>query len=247
MANTFGVEFEIEGFPLIKNNLKYWAIKEDGSLRKQFKESNPMFIGAELTFNQGYFFEESVLALRELKDVIEALRNSLYPSNRCSVHVHVGAINEGDITGILLKYLVMEKTMYSIAGASRYYNNFCIPLTLHIPFVFRGYENLKLYLSTYDRGRYMGLNVLSYDTLGTLEFRQFRSVLNTNRIQEWITIINNLVNYPFDLDVLRSTDRSLAMAKEILPKKFYGIIDIKHMAYINKLMELYVPVQKEAV
>lgn len=236
MERTYGIEVELEGIINSSISLEYWNIKEDHSLRNFCNKESVISRGAEFVFKDGMNYVESIKALEELDIILKKLGEQVSPTYRGSVHVHVGIKSKKDQLDIIKKYLYIEPVLYKIAGFSRYYSNFCVPLVLYLPFI-RTHSPELYYNFIYNMpmGRYLGVNVLSYDKFRTIEFRQLRATKNINIIKSWLKIIKSLVEY--NLPENYTTQNIYEMIDFIFEKKYKHLIDYKHVNYIFNVMK----------
>lgn len=239
MERTYGIELELEGVINSKYPLQYWNIKEDNSLRTYYSATKVRGTGEEFVFKNGYSYEDSLLALQELGKVLSYMSKYLVPSHRASTHVHVSVKDKADIRDQLIKYLYAEHVLYKIAGISRYNNNFCTPLVFYIPEILKGVSQYFDFLSGIQKGRYMGLNILSYSKFRTIEFRHFRSTINVINIQNWVTILKKLVEY--NLTNTKDFQEALDMCNTIFKGPYSKFINQKEILYLSQLFNSYEP------
>lgn len=182
-----GVEVEVEKVDGYINSSNYrwgWEVIQDGSLRNH---------GLEFKTHYGITSEIVEKALIDLfKDIPTAEFSA-----RTSIHIHLDIrdLTVNQLTSLLYIYLLIEKLLYSFAGAKRYKNIFCVPLvdTNFHTFLAQSDSTFGHYLGNWTK--YCGLNLLPISGFGTIEFRQLRGTSNIATIMKWIYIILMLKKY----------------------------------------------------
>jgi hypothetical protein len=221
VETTYGIEVEIEGLVTETVFFKYWEAVTDGSLRG-FDEGIPF----EFRFKQGYSLEESVKALDELDNYINKYYDNIVPSDRCSVHVHIG-IRDLEWTSELIgstikKYLFSEELLFKIAGYGRRNSSYCVPLAHELLSIFEDSRGFYNKIGKMEHGRYYALNLLSIPKHNTIEFRHFRGTKNIYLIKEWLNLLERFMRADVDYTSVDSIKESLL---KIATKKYSKFID----------------------
>ncbi len=196
-----GIEIEVENLRDYEGEFVYWQDKEDGSLRDNGREYVTYPIPANLV----------PYAITELKEFLTEVNPKYSFSTRTSVHVH---LNVRDLTfkqlhALSIVYMLFEKAFYKFAGRDRYKNIFCVPHADSIDYqtVARAMEVagtednmsiddlISLRRMFENCRRYVGFNVKSIPTYGTVEFRHLPGTIDIKRITTWINLILSLKKY----------------------------------------------------
>lgn len=202
VSNSYvGIEIEVENLRNYEGDFVYWQGKEDGSLRDNGREYVTYPIPASLVPD----------ALTELQEFLTEVNPKHRFSTRTSVHVH---LNVRDLTfkqlhALSIVYMLFEKAFYKFAGRDRHKNIFCVPHADSIDYqtvakamevastedsmsiddlisLRRMFENCR---------RYVGFNVKSIPTYGTVEFRHLPGTIEVKRVTTWINLILSLKKY----------------------------------------------------
>ena len=175
-----GIEVEVENVLGYSSEGSLWQSKEDSSLRNNGRE----FVTAAI---------QSQYAMDLLLDLKKRLNKDISFSPRTSIHVHVNCLNltQDTITKLLLKYLVLERDVFNWVGRAREKSIYCVPMldSFHAQ-----YNLFKDKILGGDWYKYQALNLLSLQTLGTVEFRHMYGTLDENTLSAWIGIICELFN-----------------------------------------------------
>lgn len=181
-SELVGIEVELEKVKLnvIHSSPKHWKTVEDHSLKDNGLEFTL------LTYHNK--------ALPHLVELFKT-QSTADPSTRCSIHVHVNALDLtlDQIKSWLIYYMIFERALYNYSG-KRWGNIFCVPLREwfstfsagkldHFHYIAEGWE------------KYSGLNLLSLSQHGTVEFRQMTGNTNPKYIQNWIEMLVALKKY----------------------------------------------------
>lgn len=188
-ADRLGIEIELEGFGTKEykavESMKYWVVKEDGSLRNG---------GVEFVTNGGLGGANLVKAIDEVHGRLASIEFN--NSWRCSTHMHINMLDctLEQCVRVVLAYMCVENIMFDFCNPSRRHSNFCVPLTtaqgttrdmvctMSERFFGRGYGS-----------KYMALNVLPLcsSNLGTLEFRGSHALTTRD---ELLSLANRLLS-----------------------------------------------------
>lgn len=189
MAASYGIEVEVEGLapehrPGIARGLsRYWAIKEDGSLR-----------------NNGAEFVSKVLAPEHVAPAIASLyRNTRplwTPSPRTGIHIHANCLmlSVREVRNICTAYAMVEPLLFHFAGAEREENIFCVPWYRaqdEAELISRALKNANVY-GTASCCKYSALFLGPLRTFGTIEFRHARTFDTSEELQTWANVVGNV-------------------------------------------------------
>lgn len=190
--NLFGVEVELENVPgVVGSNLKYWYVKEDGSLRNS---------GAEFVFKSPLGGSDVILAVMELESFIK--ENNLKPdlSDRTSVHVHVDVrhFSAKQLQRLVILYTIFERVLFNFAGPDRFNNIFCLPIENAQGMVYhlnkichlRNFNDFRR--ATRDLEKYSAFNIRSLEQYGSVEFRIHKGEWRSRKLIRWIKVLAQL-------------------------------------------------------
>ena len=187
-----GIEIEAEDVKIVNedlgNQLDYWDVVHDGSLRNYGTEFvSSMLRGADI-----------YKALTELNTVLKS--NNITPdfSERTSVHIHVDGrfMTTDHLRVLVLHYLMLEPFLFKYIGNNRETNPYCIPYYKNN----RGIRNLaNLFKKDFeypavrrvvqDAVKYEAMNIHSISEKGSIEFRMHYGTSNEEEIFAWIQVI----------------------------------------------------------
>jgi hypothetical protein len=180
--NVLGLECEVESIAGVGGLFPGWTVTDDGSLRNNGKE-----------FLSGPKAKEDMLAgFRHLHTTI---RVDQYPkfSDRTSIHVHANCQNltTDQVVNIIKMYALYEEMFFYMCEPHRRHNIHCVPLTeTYLPALYStGLSNM---LERWHK--YTALNIKRLSDLGTIEFRHMEGHDDVNKLNNWLTIIENLFN-----------------------------------------------------
>jgi len=160
---------------------------------------------------------EGLDGFEQIKKVCKALNSLKAKVDRtCGLHVHIDAngLGKSEIEKIWIQFAKWEKAFDAMVPASRRNNHrYCDGLG--IPFYSLIHNSLKRkdfksnpagYIRSII-GRYSKLNIVSYIVHGTIEFRQHSGTTDSEKIINWIIILEQFVNK--SLEVKRVTYRQI--------------------------------------
>lgn len=178
-----GVEIEVED---VKHedpqrvSAYVWTSTNDGSLR-----------------NNGIEFVSKPIAARDAPKALYYLFEQCVVKESCfsprtSVHVHVDfqQVNDDVVKNFVLMYGVLEKFFYNFIGHSRDKNIYCVPIT-QTRFM-EGMLSKSLGTLAGNWSKYTGLNILTLNNYGTIEFRHMHGTYDYTYISVWIRLIMKL-------------------------------------------------------
>ena len=196
-----GIEVEVENAPHYnREELAYWAVHEDSSLRNNGREFVTYPIWGKMIPRALSFLFNTVL-----------LKGYDF-SKRTSVHVHMNARNmtPSQVTAFTCLFIVFEKLLYKFVGHNRDNNIFCVPMqktlisNALLVAMEDGFRHTKWY-------KYSGFNLLPLMTQGSVEIRQLHGTDDIALICNWINLLLRLRNYA----VSKHLDLILAEIKDL--------------------------------
>lgn len=193
----FGIEIECEGEKLPAAVPYQWTIKDDGSLRGRFPDQR-----AEYVLVLPMRLDDSVQAVKDLRNTMDNAKSKLDFSYRTSVHVHV---NVSDLTtdqylNMVYTYLLLENSMVRYCGQERIANRFCLRLQDAEGFMetlvnlFRSGPSVIGKLNQ-DALKYASMNIAATPRYGSLEFRAMRGNMEVDYITRWLIALNNIKEF----------------------------------------------------
>lgn len=212
-TRTFGVEIEAfgvtrdalvaelraQGLEAASENYNHttrnhWKIVSDGSVSgaNAFELVSPVL--------QGY------QGLEDLARACRALRIcGAQVNNSCGLHVHFGArdLRIEHLRQVVRNYLVLEPTIDSLMPSTRRANNnrYCQGLLRGRTLAEAERQLLaattaqQLATAANDGSRYHKVNMQSFFTHGTVEFRQHSGSTDFEKISFWVKLLHNLIDY----------------------------------------------------
>ena len=198
-SRRIGIELEYENItshPSEHLDSNLWEVVEDGSLRTIDDNTYSL----ELRYRGALGGYDSEKALSSLNKFL--VRNKrIMCTERTGLHVHVDFrdVNNFQLRNFLINYLIAEPFLYEYCGNDRQNNIFCLPLykTPHLI-----YDNLSSYRFSCPKDlgyyisrmyKYSGMNMLSIQKKGSVEFRMHHSTTSIEEIKTWINILLCLV------------------------------------------------------
>lgn len=163
-----------------------------------------------------------------LKNVCGVLnRNGAEVNQSCGLHVHFGVANFSchQIIKLVLDYNKIQNIVDSFMPRSRRNNRYCGHLTRYEIARLNELYNLPENEISMERvincvgERYRTINVHSYLTHKTIEFRQHNGTTNYLKIRAWVLFLLSFINLSlkgFDFSLVRSFD-DLPINKTIIP------------------------------
>lgn len=187
-----GLQAESEGYNHTTRN--YWKIVSDSSITgaQGFELVSPVLRGLE--------------GLADLERACRALRYcGAQVNHSCGLHVHFGArdLQIEHLRQVVRNYLVLEPTLDSLMPSTRRgnANTYCQGLL-------RGRTQAEaerqllaattaqqLATAANNGSRYHKVNLQSFFTHGTVEFRQHSGSTDFEKISMWVKLLHNLIDY----------------------------------------------------
>ena len=199
---TFGVEIEFVGNKFdVANSLqelgiacevetynhvtkRHWKIVTDASVRDGWELVSPILSGKD--------------GLEELKIVCEGLQNAGARINRtCGLHVHHGArdFTTDTFKNLIKIYQRFESVIDTLVSESRRGSNNCYCKSVNNDLYRNALKRTGTpgALVSYVCDRYHKLNLQSYVTHGTVEFRQHQGTVEFEKISNWVKLTQAMV------------------------------------------------------
>jgi hypothetical protein len=187
-----GLEAHAEGYN--HTTRSHWKIVSDSSVSgpHAFELVSPVLRGLE--------------GLADLERACRALRLcGAQVNNSCGLHVHFGAsdLSIGHLRQLVRNYLVLEPTFDSLMPAGRRgnANTYCQGLLQGRTLAEAERQILaattaqQLATAANTGSRYRKLNMQSFFTHGTVEFRQHSGSTDFEKISFWVKLLHNLIDY----------------------------------------------------
>lgn len=188
-SGDFGIETEIEGEALPEGDTTYWLGKPEGSLRGGFEYFN----------RQPVAIKALPQALEEYSGIIRNIKKPS-PSIRCSTHIHVnvGNLTLREVYNVLGFYFLVEELLVRTQGPLRMGNLFCLRMSDAEGTSDGIQESIRtqMFFSYFNQNayKYGAVNLAAVTKFGSLEFRFFRPLLDTNKLSGWCHILYNMVH-----------------------------------------------------
>lgn len=197
-TGDIGLELEMEGRRLaagtelsaIKSpSGSSWTIHNDGSLRNggvEFVLGTPCLVDEVLPLTEGLF------------DYLRRQGSEIIHSNRTSTHVHINinGMKVSELTSFICLWGLFEPLFVEYHGHQRKTNHFCLS-SLETRWLPSSWEKaLKTGHFVWDKGtKYCALNLSSFNTFGSFEFRQMAGAENADSVNKWARILWALREY----------------------------------------------------
>lgn len=193
MSNKYiGIEIEAENMQFnikdINEQLSYWEVKLDGSLRNYGAE----FVSKKL---RG---KDIFLALYELNSCLQTNKIELDFSERTSLHIHADArfMTLDQLRSFITYYLIHEPLLFEYVGHNREDNNYCIPYYMNTQGVsnlsglFKDIGEARNILAILNNAKkYEAMNIRSIQEKGSIEFRSHYGTSNSEIVLKWVRIL----------------------------------------------------------
>lgn len=180
-----GVEIELEKWGNEVNDLKYWRLEHDGSLRNN---------GIEFVLRQPLTGLDLQLAAQEAEDAIR--QSNPEANHRCSTHIHVDVrdFTTDQVSLMTMVYGMFEKMLFNYVGGDREHNFYCMPMYNSLD----NRMNISKSLASHSYGntpKYSAINLRPIMSFGSIEFRMHQAVMTADEIVEWARIIQRIAMY----------------------------------------------------
>jgi hypothetical protein len=194
---AFGIEIELEGCPLLVEEGSVWdtwMVKRETSLRNH---------GAEFITNGPMHYEE-------VREVTKAFPKALAKmtkakpdmSIRCSTHVHVNVayLTLRQVFTASCLYFLFENAFVRTQSMHRQGNLFCLRMSdasYLVSMLLQSIQHPNDFNRVFSQNaaKYSALNLATVHRLGTLEWRFLSPIIDPDRLEFWVTILQGIVDY----------------------------------------------------
>ncbi len=184
-----GVNCEVEGYN--KRTRGHWKIVTDGSVRRnRYQTGGGLEIVSPILKGQD--------GLEQLRKVCEALEAAGADVNKtCGLHIHhdAGDFNTDSFKNLVKIYVRFEPAIDTLFPRSRRANNndYCRSMRHIDPAIIERQNDVHGIRYALNQCRYYKLNLESYVTHGTVEFRQHSGTVEYEKIANWIKLTQGMV------------------------------------------------------
>lgn len=178
-----GIELEIEGAGIPRDNPPGWSYKEEHSLRGDC---------GEFVTRGAVKRSDIIKTVENLNEFFKKVGATVKPSDRCSTHIHLNMQDETFrvLYGTILVFTICEPILLRLCGTKRNGNLFCMPSyetgdlrrAMHHS---SDYVSRGMHYDWYQRGKYAALCTDHVPSLGTLEARCFPLSTDPAVIDRW--------------------------------------------------------------
>lgn len=182
-----GWELEAEGWDgnnvpdVIADQARQYLLKEEDGSLKDF--------GIEFITKGPMKGEQATNSLNEIKYIEEGLKNGFKFNHRCSFHVHLNVQNltMEQLYAVTAAYILVEPFLFSLCEDHRRGNSYCVPLNV------LSLTKRTLLQGNLQHTKYWALSFNRLNDLGTIEARMMHGHVETNKLQEWIKMLQSIV------------------------------------------------------
>lgn len=183
-----GIEIELEGRNLPKEDFVSWRAERDGSLRGE---------SIELVLKKPCLREKVPARLKSMYHKLEVMGSVVHETNRAGIHVHVNIqdLTEVQLVNFICLYMTYENTLVNFCGANRVGNLFCLrtcDASGYIDLLRDSIQTRRWHRLKTDEVRYASMNLKAVVQYGSLEFRAMRSTIDVDVIQTWVDLLLSL-------------------------------------------------------
>tara|TARA_R100001082_G_scaffold47827_1_gene25615 strand:+ start:2837 stop:3958 length:1122 start_codon:yes stop_codon:yes gene_type:complete len=215
----------------------YWTNCSDGSISTN--EENSMGVELVSTPASGDLLMQNIDNLMQWRDYYGGWVN-----HTCGFHVHFNSIDKTprEIAHVAIVYQKYQSILKGMMPNSRQSSNWCRDSEMNVNCLRRVTEEQHLideYYETmgshpsdekYNDARYCGLNIHSRYYHGTIEFRLHSGTINKEKITNWISILNIIIDK--GVEISKFSEENFRSWLELEPNtKIFGD---RLEAYINK-------------
>lgn len=190
VSGDVGLEIEVQGLNLPRENSKWWKVTLDGSLRGQ---------GEGLEYVSPKPISEDMIdtALSSLKKNMLRCKTEYFDSIYAGVHVHINCqhLSPKQVFTFLTAYFILEEVLTDYCGPTRVGNHFCLrgkDAEGFVNILEQACSNGNLSDLNTGRYRYGAVNPTSLFKYGSLEFRAMRSTSDFGVISNWAKLLLKL-------------------------------------------------------
>ena len=221
---AIGMEIEVEGaeYCITRPASYFWKEVGEGSLRDHGREY------ISIVPVSGHMIETSLESLF----YIFSRRPGTKVSTRCGMHVHVNILGLTDtqFRDLLFYNTICEKFIFMGLPKVRGFSPFCGEASESemyvediINFIYSPTDN---YLENL-LGKYKGINYTNYNTLGTIEYRSFPSVLDVPTLLKYVNVCISIRKYAYEnpiTDIRNTCNEIINKLKEDPTTTIFSII-----------------------
>ncbi len=183
----YGIRSYITGYSHELRN-KQWQLGDDGSVRRNMtSDEASRYQSIEITSpklfgNDG--FKEIETVCRAWNEIGSMVNNS------CGFHVHISAYNytKDDLRRLLLVWAKIENVIFYLVAPSRRNNRYSILLRKDSEF-----QSWILHNEITNHNRYKAVNLSSYNSYKTVEFRIHQGTTNPEKVIYWVVFCLKLM------------------------------------------------------
>lgn len=187
------IELEFDNVPRIEQDMTYWNIVPDGSLKN----------GMEFVVKEPLYSNSIPTALKELNSMLKKhSKSKVRLSERTSLHIHVDArdMSREQISNFVMVYTAFESVLFKYCGEERKNNVFCISPTTSATlintlgsFILGGDTRAGNVVRRYSK--YTSINLATLSKYGSIEIRGHEGTHNSAQIITWINILLSIKQY----------------------------------------------------
>ncbi len=183
LPREVGIEVEMEGINLPREDIPHWTVGRDGSLRGE---------------NAEYALQRPCsrrLVSGRLTILYDILRNRGRPSERCGTHIHLNCqhLTSRQVFSFISLYFFFEGLLTKWCGKDREGNMFCLRsedaegliISLISDKMNKGYP----YAAAEEHLKYGAINISALRKFGSLEFRALRSQRDKGVVEKWVRML----------------------------------------------------------
>ena len=235
----FGIEIEVEGKGLPEEDElgkltdDLFIDRGEGSLRDG---------GLEYVFREPKGMEESLALIGKLANKFQEVKCVPKFTPRTSVHVHVNITDltvEQTCVMIVLSHMA-EPFISSMCGVLREGNHFCLRAIDAEGIMKKVHRSImERVLPRYGaENRYGFTNIASIRELGSLEYRGMEGTFHLKRLEDWLTVLNNIKEAAIQIDTLDNLFQLLEEEDAVdLLRKFKIYPKLKYIMTIQDMEE----------
>ncbi len=205
----------------------------------------------------------------EIDKMTDWLRDNNFGVNRsCGYHLHIDArdLYWPELCGILIVGNVTEKVLYDMMPKSRRKSNWCrkskiktdriLEIKSDKDFIDSWYEHSsseRPNMGKYHDSRYHGINMHSRVYLGTIEFRHHSGTTDKEKIKNWITICQSIVEKGIGVGKCIKQNKShepidISKERPLTKEEFINHLNLKDLeGYINNRIDSFIDIDNEYI
>ena len=234
--HLFGIEVELENASQLDQG-RYWAVKEDNSLRNE---------GRELVLRVPLAGYDLRAALNEFESLVSG--EPVSTGMRTSLHVHMDVrdMTVLQIAQLVVLYAAVESVIYSANGSKQRYTNIYCPgitsndqannLAKFVRAAKHG-NRLRLHEAVIESQKYSGLNIKAIERFGSIEFRMHKGTADKAELSEFIKLLTVLKQKAIEYNSIDSIITDVLQYKNAYASTVFNTdcSDIYSMYYYNNI------------